>query len=195
MNQTSQNKILTVPNGLSLFRLCLIPVIAWLYTVKKEYLWTGAVLILSGVTDALDGFIARRFELVSDLGKVLDPLADKLTQAVMLFCLTTRFPLMLIPFVLLLLKELLMVITGSMVIQKTKRVYSAQWHGKVATALLYGMMVLHVFWYDIPPAVSTTFIVICTAFMLLSLVLYNMYNLRALKESSYLPGEEDPLRH
>ena len=86
---SSQKKIITIPNILSFFRLCLIPVIIWLYTVEKNDAAAGAVLILSGATDVADGFIARHFHMISDLGKVLDPIADKLTQAAMLFSLCT----------------------------------------------------------------------------------------------------------
>ena len=89
----SQKKIITIPNILSFFRLCLIPVIIWLYTVEKNDAAAGAVLILSGATDVADGFIARHFHMISDLGKVLDPIADKLTQAAMLFSLCTRLSL------------------------------------------------------------------------------------------------------
>ena len=56
----TQSKILTIPNILSFFRLCLIPVIMWLYCVKENYLWAGITLILSGITDTVDGFVARQ---------------------------------------------------------------------------------------------------------------------------------------
>ena len=94
---SSADRIFTIPNMLSFFRICLIPVIVWLYLVKKNYTWTVCILILSGVTDMVDGFIARRFNMISNLGKVLDPIADKLTQTVMLVCLFTRFPMMIVP--------------------------------------------------------------------------------------------------
>ena len=90
-NEIYKNKILTVPNVLSAFRLLLVPALAWLYLVRKDYSATAWVLLLSGATDIADGFIARRFGMVSDLGKALDPIADKLTQIVMLACLLTRF--------------------------------------------------------------------------------------------------------
>lgn len=80
VQRSYQNKILTIPNVLSFFRLCLIPVIIWMYCSKRDYVRTAVILLLSGATDILDGFIARRFNMVSDLGKVLDPVADKLTQ-------------------------------------------------------------------------------------------------------------------
>lgn len=179
----SQSRILTIPNLLSLFRLCLIPVFMWLYCVEKNYLWTGIVLIISGLTDTVDGIVARKFNMISDLGKVLDPIADKLTQAAMLFCLLTRFPLMIAPLALMVVKEFFMGVTGLMVIQKTGKVFGADWHGKVNTWLLYAMMILHVFWYNIPDIVSKVLIGICVVMMLVSLVLYGRHNLKALRET------------
>lgn len=178
----TQNKILTIPNMLSFFRLCLIPVIMWLYCVEENYLWAGIILIVSGITDTVDGFVARHFHMTSDLGKVLDPVADKLTQAAMLFCLLTRFPLMILPLGIMVLKEFFMGVTGLMVIQKTGKVLGADWHGKVTTWLLYAMMILHVFWYNIPAALSRILIAACVVMMLISLVLYGRHNLKALRE-------------
>ena len=179
---SSQNKILTIPNLLSLFRLCLIPVFMWLYCVEKNYLWTGIILIISGLTDTVDGFVARHFNMISDLGKILDPVADKLTQAAMLFCLLTRFPLMIVPLGLMVFKEFFMGVTGLLVIQKTGKVFGADWHGKVNTWLLYAMMILHVFWYNIPDTVSKVLIAVCVIMMTISLVLYARHNMKALKE-------------
>lgn len=176
-----QNKVLTIPNILSFFRLCLIPVIIWLYCVKQNYMWTGYILLLSGATDIVDGFIARRFHMISDLGKVLDPIADKLTQGAMLFCLLTRFPLMIAPIVLMLAKELYMSISGILVVKKTGTVPGANWHGKAATVLLYAMMLLHVLWHDIPETVSNGSIAVCLIMMVVSLFLYGRRNTNALK--------------
>lgn len=116
----SKNKIFTIPNLLSLFRLCLIPVIIWLYCEKENFLWTTIVLILSGVTDIVDGYIARHFNMVSDFGKAFDPVADKLTQIAMLFCLLSRFQYMIIPLVLLVVKEISTAVTGLISIKKPK---------------------------------------------------------------------------
>ena len=143
---SSQKKIITIPNILSFFRLCLIPVIIWLYTVEKNDAAAGAVLILSGATDVADGFIARHFHMISDLGKVLDPIADKLTQAAMLFSLCTRFPLMVLPLALMVLKEAFMGITGLLIIRRTGSVFGADWHAKAATVLLYAAILYKFIW-------------------------------------------------
>lgn len=183
-NNNLQSRILTIPNLLSFFRLCLIPVFMWLYCVDENFIWTGIILIVSGITDTVDGLVARHFHMISDLGKVLDPIADKLTQAAMLFCLLTRFPLMIVPLGLMVFKEFFMGVTGFLVIQKTGRVFGADWHGKVNTWLLYAMMILHVFWYNIPEHVSGILIAVCVGMMLLSLALYGRHNIKALKDRS-----------
>ncbi len=175
------NKIFTIPNLLSLFRICLIPIIVWLYVGKNSPIWTGVVLTFSGLTDIVDGYIARHFHMTSNLGKVLDPVADKLTQATVLLCLLSRFPKMLFLFIIFILKELIMGTTGMAVIRKTGNVYGANWHGKVTTCLLYGMMLLHIVWYDIPLSVSNFLLTVCFFMMMVSLVFYVVRNLKALK--------------
>lgn len=175
------NRILTIPNVLSFFRLCLIPLIVWMYCIRKMYPETGYLLILSGATDIVDGFIARKFGMVSNFGKILDPVADKLTQGAMLICLLTRFPMMLMPLTLMLLKEIYMGITGCLVIHRTGKVLGANWHGKAATVLLYGMMILHVLWADIPTTASSLSITVCMTMMVISMVLYDRRNLAAMK--------------
>lgn len=176
-----KNKILTIPNVLSFLRLCMIPLFVWLYCVRRDYIGTAGVLLLSGATDIADGFIARRFHMTSDLGKILDPVADKVTQAAMLLCLLTRFPLMMAPLALLLIKESYMAIRGTMVIRKTGKVFGAFWHGKIATCLLDAMMILHLVWYDIPAVISNIFIGICVIMMAISLILYGKHNRDAIK--------------
>lgn len=177
----TENKILTIPNLLSLFRLILIPVIVWLYWFRKDYFPAGVLLIVSGLTDLADGYIARRFHAVSNVGKILDPIADKLTQAAMLFCLVTRFPLMAAPFGFLVIKEIFIGTTGLLMIRKTGKVVGADFHGKVATTLLYAMMILHIFWIDIPSTVSAVSILICLVSMAFTLLTYGSRNMRVLQ--------------
>lgn len=100
-----ENTFLTVPNVLSLFRIELIPVIVWLYAIRGNMVWSGVVLIVSGLTDIADRWIARHYNMVSEVGKALDPIADKLTQGAVLLCMIFRFPLLVVPFILLLDKE------------------------------------------------------------------------------------------
>lgn len=173
-----ENKIFTIPNLLSLFRLLLVPLCVWLYLREQEYLLTAGLLVLSGITDVADGLIARRFHMISNIGKILDPIADKLTQAAMLFCLIFRYPHMVYPLLLMVVKELFIGITGWLAIKKTEQVVGAKWHGKAATVLLYAMLFLHLLWLHVPPVFSDVLIIICSAAILLSFVLYAAQNLR-----------------
>lgn len=178
-----KKQILTVPNLLSLVRLMMIPLFVWLYLNGHDG-WTATVLILSGVTDVVDGYIARHFGQVSDFGKALDPVADKLTQAAMLLCLMSRHPMMLVPFVLLAVKEIFAGISGLIVIRRTGTVPGAEWHGKLTTLLLYGMMILHVIWQDIPLWMSNVLNGGCVVMMLISLFLYGRRNIRAIRSAA-----------
>lgn len=180
-----QNKILTIPNILSFFRLCLIPVIVWLYVGKQDYLWTLLILTLSGVTDIVDGIIARKFKMISNFGKAFDPVADKLTQMAMLFCLVSRFPYMMIPFVLLVVKEVFTGITALVSIKKTNTVKGAVWHGKLTTVSLYAMMAIHVVWFNIPRTLSLILVGICIGIMLMSFIMYAIQNFTAIRKGSF----------
>jgi len=180
-----QNKILTIPNILSFFRLCLIPVIVWLYVGKQDYLWTLLILTLSGVTDIVDGIIARKFNMVSNFGKAFDPVADKLTQMAMLFCLVSRFKYMMIPFILLVVKEVFTGITALVSIKKTNTVKGAVWHGKLTTVSLYAMMAIHVVWFNIPRTLSLILVGICIGIMLMSFIMYAIQNFTAIRKGSF----------
>lgn len=177
-----KKQILTIPNLLSLVRLALIPLMIWLYCVKESPEWTAAIMLLSGLTDVADGWIARHFHMVSDVGKALDPVADKLTQMAVLICLLTRFPWVLLPLCLMVVKELSAVVLRGIILKKTGEVQGAVWHGKVNTLLLYAMMLLHVVWYRIPDEVSYVCVGVCTCMMLLSCVLYTVENICFLRE-------------
>lgn len=172
------NRIITIPNILSLFRIFLIPIIAWLYIKKKNYYLTAVILSISGLTDIIDGIIARKFNMISNFGKAFDPIADKLTQIVVLFCLVFRFDLMIIPLIFLIIKELFAGITGLLTIKKTHEVHGAVWHGKATTVSLYIMMAIHIIWYDIPLLCSNILIGLCTGMMALSAVLYGIKNIK-----------------
>lgn len=180
MEEKYKHKIITIPNILSLFRLLLIPVIVWLYIVKEDPVWTMAVLALSGITDIVDGMIARKCHMVSDFGKAFDPVADKLTQIAMLFCLVSRFDWMLLPLCVMVLKEITAGILGLLVIRKTGKVEGAVWHGKATTVSLYSMMIIHLIWFNIPGVVSGILIGGCTVMALLSAFLYTRENVKKL---------------
>ncbi len=172
-----KSNLLTVPNAISLFRLCLIPAILWLYLKKQRYAAAG-VLTLSAFSDVLDGRIARRYHLVSDWGKILDPLADKLTQMAMLVCLMGRYPWMAWLFGLFCVKELLQAMFGYLALRKTGRVSSARWYGKASTVTLYAVVVVLVLSPSLPEAYAIALAGVSGGMLMLSLVLYARLYLR-----------------
>lgn len=185
MEKTENNykeRIVTIPNVLSFIRICIIPLIEWLYRVKKDYIRVTIALLLSGFTDILDGFIARRFHMISNFGKVLDPLADKLTQGVVLLCLMRDFKKMWVPLILLIIKEIFMGITGYLVIKETGEVYGAEWYGKLTTSVIYATIIVHLLWHNIPLYISTILIIICIIIMVYSFAAYCIRNYHIVKE-------------
>ena len=179
-----QKKILTIPNALSFIRICLVPIIVWLYICKENYFGTLMILILSVATDVIDGIIARKFHMISDFGKAFDPFADKLTQAATLFCLCSRFTYMWIPLCLLIIKEVFTGITALISIRKTDIVEGAVWHGKLTTVSLYLMMSIHLIWFHIPLSVSLILVGLCLAIMMMSFLLYTAHNISNIKYKS-----------
>ncbi|MCR4924896.1 MAG: CDP-alcohol phosphatidyltransferase family protein [Clostridiales bacterium] len=140
---------LTIPNLLSLIRIVLIPVFAVLF-YNGFYLWAVIVLAISGLTDFFDGKIARRFNQVSDLGKILDPVADKLTQVTIAIILFLEFKqsesnamqIFSWVFLFFLAKEVLMLLGGLLMLSKGLRPSAAIIYGKVATFVFYGVMII-----------------------------------------------------
>lgn len=120
----SKKDIFTIPNLLSVFRMVLAVVMLWVFyspEVKEKETAIIIILLISGLTDFLDGKIARKFHMVSELGKIIDPIADKLTQGLLLICFMSRYEAMKIVFVLFLIKESFMAAAGIKVVGKTKR--------------------------------------------------------------------------
>ena len=170
-----KDQILTIPNLLSLVRLAMIPLIVWLYCQQKNYPAAVAVIALSGLTDIADGIIARKFNMVSDFGKILDPIADKLTQAALILCLTTRYELMIPLIIEFVIREFFMLILGYLVIRKTDTVNSSQWFGKLTTVMLYAVMSVLILFHDIPLWCANVMIALCAVTMLISFILYTRF--------------------
>lgn len=167
-----KSQIFTIPNLLSFVRLALIPLIVWLYVGKSEYYLAVGVILLSGATDIADGYIARHFNMVSDFGKILDPIADKLTQAALIICLTVKYDLMYGIIILFVIKEIIMGTMGLIAIRKRDLVDSSKWHGKFNTVVLYFVMLLLILFPNIPTPLANSMILLCCVTMILSLVLY-----------------------
>ncbi|MDO4459526.1 MAG: CDP-alcohol phosphatidyltransferase family protein [Clostridia bacterium] len=128
---------ITIPNLLSVLRIVLIPVFA-VYFLKGNMSMAISVLVASGLTDCCDGFIARHFNQITEIGKILDPLADKLTQGIVAICVAVKIPETRVFLILFLVKEVAMLICGMyLVVHKKKKPGASKWYGKVATFMFY----------------------------------------------------------
>ena len=168
-------EIFSIPNILTYIRLILIPFFVWAYVTAVEpqdYFIAAALLLLSGLTDVADGFIALHFHMITEWGKAIDPIADKLTQAAIAFCLVFRYPWMWLLLGLFIVKELYMGITSLVLLKKGKRLNGAMWFGKVSTAVFYLVMIVLIAYPPMPPVAAYIMMAVSGFFLLLSFLLY-----------------------
>lgn len=132
-----------VPNILTIIRFLLIPIIV-IFAFQDDYIATIIVLTISGLTDVLDGYIARKFNFISDFGKLMDPLADKLTQVALLATLTIQKIIPIWIIFVVIVKEFLMV-SGASFLYGKELVVSSKWYGKLTTVLFYVAIVCSLF--------------------------------------------------
>ncbi len=130
---------MNIPNTISIVRILLIPLFVYFF-LKGDWVTAALFLAGSGLTDFLDGFIARRFNQITELGKILDPIADKLTQAAVAVCMAIHQP-MLIPLLsIFIIKEALMLCGSIFLLRRGMKPGPAKWYGKIATAAFYASM-------------------------------------------------------
>ena len=135
-NVNWKKEVFTIPNFLSLFRLLLIPVYMYLYLTAKNtasYIAAGSTLALSCLTDMIDGKIARKFNMISKVGIVLDPIADKATQVTLLVCLSLKYPVLYPVLGLMVIKETFQMVAGIVAYLNGKMLPGALMVGKVCT--------------------------------------------------------------
>lgn len=169
------NEMLSIPNILCYFRFLLIPVFCIIYLraeTENDYYIAAVVLVVATLTDFLDGFVARKFDMITDLGKIIDPIADKLMHGAVALCLCKRYPLMWILVGVMAVKEGYMVIMGIRHLKSGEQVRGALWFGKVCTAVLFVTLTALVIFSVLPLMAVYTLIVVNIVFMLFSLVMY-----------------------
>ncbi len=188
-NEKYKYKVITIPNVLSFVRVAMIPFFVWTYIrfVNGEgSIWIPfGILLLSGFTDIVDGFIARQFGMVSNVGRILDPIADKLTQLAVLACLCLRYHQLILPVCLLVVKEVANGIIGLVMMHLHRDAIDSKWHGKLTTVVIYLTIVVHLLWpvgKEIPTALSYSLIGACIFMMVLSFTLYTINNVRIIRE-------------
>ena len=181
--------LFNMPNCLCFFRILLIPLFLYVYFVadfKNRYLVAAFVLVISCISDFLDGFIARKFNMVTDFGKFIDPVADKLTQFVVAITLLFSYPLAWVLLIIIILKDLMLAIVGLYLYDYGLKITGASWWGKIATAYFYVIVIVLIGLHIPNTVISFVLIITGSVLMLLSFILYA-------KELRYMVKEKDKL--
>lgn len=166
-----KKEIWTIPNLLSLFRLALIPVYIIIYLNARsdaDYYIAAGILAVSCLTDLIDGKIARHFNMISKVGKILDPLADKLTQFSLILCLTMKYPILWYLVGLFVVKESFQLIAGGINLKKGKMLKGALISGKICTTVLFISLILMVMLPSLSEKTILMIFITDTVFMLIS---------------------------
>lgn len=189
----------TIPNWMCFTRIALIPVFSVLF-IKGQYLWGVVAMIVAALTDVFDGKIARKFNMVSNLGKILDPIADKLSQMAIVIILIIKFwnndGIVKYIFFLFIFKELVMIIGGAVLLSKGMRPTAAEVWGKVATVVFYVFMITIIalgsadsplvgvwFFKQLPQALTTVMVIISALLAFVSLFGYAPGFIKQMKEN------------
>lgn len=172
-----KKEIFTIPNVLSMLRLALIPLYIVIYLNarnKLDYYVSAGILAVSCLTDLIDGKIARHFNMISTLGKMLDPFADKATQFTLIICLAIRrnLPLLWALILLFVAKEGFQLVAGSLILRKGKILSGAHLTGKVCTAILFVSLVLMIMLPDLSNNTINIITIIDGVFMIISFISY-----------------------
>ena len=184
---------MNVPNTLTVVRLILVPVfvITMFAPLPQSWRWLPlAIIVLSGITDVADGYIARRFNQITQLGKVLDPLADKLSLLALSICIAIKFFPFWVIAVVVIIKEILQILGGGYLMKKKIKIPSSRWFGKACTAVTYCcyiiLLALPIF-HLIPPLWALwTMVAVILALMLLAFFSYLPVYLRLLQQDKPL---------
>lgn len=176
---------MNIPNILSLIRLALVPAfVAVFFTdTPNAYQYAGMIFIFASITDALDGYIARRFNMITRLGRILDPLADKLMTAAAIVCITIAGIVPVWIIIVFVAKEILMGIGALLMYKKTDDVLPSNLMGKIATVTFFVFCVLLML-FDIQRPYSTIMLSMALAFTMIALIRYSIRFKATMKKAS-----------
>ncbi len=187
---SKKSEYFTIPNLMGYFRILLVPVFL-VFFVKSEklsgynvYYWLMlATIAVSGLTDFFDGRVARKFNQVTDWGKMLDPIADKITLGAIIVALAIKYPIVLAMVVLYIVKEGYMSIMGMILLKKGQKIEGAMWYGKVCTFATYVIIIILLVFKEMPRLWVDIFVYINMAVMLFTFIMYIPYHIKKLKET------------
>ena len=189
-NEVISKDLMTIPNAISFIRILLItPFVA--FFISKMYVAATVTVAISGISDFFDGMIARKFHQESELGKILDPLADKLTLIAVGICLVFIEPYVLPLMVIMVTKDILMIVGGTLIIQKGVIPPKSSWYGKVSTFMFYisvaAVVLMAVFNYVNKP-LSLALLSVTALMMIYSLINYALIFFKIQRD---LKGNDD----
>lgn len=167
----------------------MIPLYIYLYlnaNSVRDYYTAAGILVLSGITDALDGFIARKTGQITDLGKALDPLADKLTQIAVVGAMSIKNSYILPLLILFVLKEFYLLLNNLILMKKNILMDGAMWFGKLATLIFYLAMFILVVYPDITKAWAIYLVWLTAIFQMISFFGYSYWFISKYKEEKYI---------
>lgn len=173
-NTPQQNRFWTIPNILTLFRLAMVGVMLFFFA-KGQALWALGIYVTAALTDVLDGYIARKYNQISNYGKLLDPMADKLLSVA---ALAGLFFMGYIPKPLLItvvVKESMMIVGGVLILFVLKNVVYANKFGKFA-ALMYTAAILLTFLHPYIEPVDTYILTAAVVINIAALLQYGYIN-------------------
>lgn len=173
--QNWKKELFTIPNLLSLFRLVLLPIYARIYlnaTEEYEYMIAGSIMAVSCLTDLVDGKIARKFNQITNLGKVLDPFADKITQFTLTLCLSLKYPVLHPVLALFVVKEAFQLIVGIIFLAKGRMLPGALMAGKICTTILFVSLIALVLMPHMNPLLVDAIALVDGIFLLISFIAY-----------------------
>jgi cardiolipin synthase len=153
----------------------LIPVFVVLYIKAEEpyeYVAAAVIVFISGLTDFLDGFIARTFHMVTEFGKLIDPMADKLTQASLIFVLIVKVRWMFLLLIIFVAFQLFLVAAGLYMFKRGLKLNGSRWFGKVSTTVFYAVMLVLIAVPNLNHNTVNILMIVCGSFLLLSFALY-----------------------
>ena len=167
--------IFNIPNLLSLFRLILIPVYITIYLNARDdsdFFLAAAILAVSCLTDMIDGKIARHFNMITDIGKLLDPIADKLTQFALILCLSLRHPILWYVVGLFFIKEIFQLIACAISLGKGLTMTGALLPGNICTTVLLVSLILLVMLPGLSGKIVSVIAMIDSFFLILAFCSY-----------------------
>ena len=182
-----------IPNYISVFRLLLVPLFAVVYfkvdnservfaNVPKSSFWAAVIYTVAGISDIVDGYLARKNNWITNSGKILDPLADKLMQAaviicIMIKCISNKNMVFIWIAVLFFVKEILMVVGASVILRKKKAVVASSWYGKMSTSVFYAVTIIYMLFRP-DRKVTLLLTLILASAMIFALVMYYLKTFR-----------------